>query len=60
MWAIANPNMVDDIRLLAREVSYADVVLDPGANNVRTEMISFSTGLFDWATDKNITGISTC
>lgn len=60
MEAIANPTLQDGVSLVADQVQESDVVLDPGANRGRTEMLSGSTGLFDWATTKNLTGVSAC
>lgn len=58
--AIANPTMQEGVSLIAEQVQEYDVVLDPGANRGRTDMLSGITGLFDWATTKNLTGISAC
>ena len=60
MQAISNPAIQESVRVIAKDIGSSDVVMDPGADRGRTDMLSGSTGLFDWATTKNLTGVSAC
>jgi hypothetical protein len=60
--AIANLDMVDDVRNIAKVIAESDVVVEPGTGRGKTEMFTFENGLFEWrpTPSMNVVEVSAC